>query len=307
MGKFQCENCGAAMIISEDRLTASCEYCGTTISIPDTHPEYTEAVMEKAADGTESDEIKEEHTSGHKFKLTMLLIVIVIMFISACSLIITRMVFMKNAVFHTSVTELNEAQLSWPVTGNAGLLPPPSVKTGQIISDSQDLFSADLYQVTQSAFDTYAAECREYGFDVAAEGSDSSYSAYNADGYYIDLFYWEEEGELSIYLDAPEQITELAWPSAGLAAELPKPASEYGTVMYDDPEGISVVVYVDSKAEFDHYVEECKQYGFTEDHQFYFLDDRNGWYEADHANGHHLDITYQDSYYKKMEIRLDTE
>ena len=306
MGKFQCDNCGAAMSIDEDLLTATCEYCGTTISIPDTYPEYAEAVVEKKIDEWEDQKRETENKPPFRQKIRLIVTVAVIIIITTFSIIICG-VALSISSDKSRYSKVENAEYSWPVTGNAVLLPQPLSGYGEIISDSDSHFSAVIYDVSQNDFDTYAAECREKGFDLASEGSDSSYYAYHADGYCIDLFYWEDDRELSIYLDAPEVIQEFNWPTTGLAAGLPKPISNLGKVIYEDAEEVSILVYVESKNEFDLYVEECKKYGFTEDHEYYFTDNRNGWYEADNKNGCHLDLNYSDRYYKKMEIRLDQE
>ena len=277
MRKFQCENCGAAMTIDEEGMTATCEYCGTTISIPDTYPEYTEALFEKRIEELEQENEIAEDMPPRKMIKTIIMVIIGIVLVTSVSIIACEFVLFSTSSFSEESVDIDSLEYNWPVSGNAALLPEPISENGEITSNSESHFSAVVYNVSQDEFDSYASECRENGFDIAVEGSDSSYYAYNADGYCVDLFYWKEESELSIYLDAPEEITELIWPATGLAAELPKPDSDLGRVIYEDSEGISVVVYVDSKNEFDLYVEDCKKQGYTENQEFYFMDSRNDW------------------------------
>ena len=307
MKKFQCDNCGAAMTIDDEQLTAVCEYCGTTISLPDTHPEYAEVISEKEADTWKDTYERKEMKTAPK-KIAILIIVFAwVIIIAVFGIVFMEMSMLREGFGKPVYVESGNTELNWPTIGLAAVLPEPDMENGEVFADSEEHFSASIYGAAQQDFDTYATACRKNGFDIATEGSDSSFCAYNAEGYYLDVFYWDDSGELNIYLDAPEDMMEFVWPVGGLAAKLPQPESELGRVISDDTEQISILVYVDSKNVFDNYVEECKSYGFTENHDYYFMDNKNGWYEADHKDGYHLDVSYDDRYYKKMEIRLDRE
>ncbi|MBQ2880547.1 MAG: hypothetical protein IJE27_07625 [Anaerotignum sp.] len=303
MKKFQCENCGAVLTVDDLELTATCEYCGTTVSLPDTYPEYAESVE----DGQDSEwEVCEKTSETDSRKgLRMILLMVLAVFILACGIILTVFVGMQRTYPEPYMTE--KAEYSWPTTGLAALIPAPAADYGRVEEDASEHFSSVIYDVTQAEFDSYVTDCREMGFDIEAEGSDSSFTAYRTDGSFLELYYWAEDQELSVYIDAPENMTQLFWPTDGLAAKLPKPVSKYGNVLWEDEEGISVQVYVDSKEDFEWYKDSCIQYGYTENHAYHFSDDGYGWYEAENKEGYHLDLDYEDRFYKKMYIRLEKD
>ena len=301
MKKLQCENCGAALTVNEEEWTATCEYCGTTIMLPEPSPVEE---MDKGMIYEQKTIIRSSKT-GKKLGIGITLFVIV--FILTVASIITFSVFYMIDRTNTGYYEIENAEYSWPTTGLATLIPEPATDNGKIEEDSAEHFSSVFYDVTQQDFDSYATKCKEMGFSVEAEGSDSGYSAYSSDGSLLELYYWAEEQELSVYIDAPENMAELIWPKDGLAAKLPKPASEKGNILWGDEENISIVVYMDSKEEFEQYKDSCIAYGFAENYEYSFSDQKYGWYEADNKDGYHLNLDYEDRFYKKMRIHLEKE
>ena len=203
MKKFQCDNCGAAMTIDEEQLTAVCEYCGTTISLLDTHPEYAEAISEKEANAWEETYERIEMKAAPK-KIAILIIVFAwVIIIAVFGIVFMEMSMLRDGFGKPVYVENGNTELNWPTTGLSTVLPEPAMEKGEVFVNSEEHFSASIYGATQQDFDTYVTACREIGFDIAAEGSDSSFYAYNAEGYYLDIFYWDESGELNIYLDEP--------------------------------------------------------------------------------------------------------
>ena len=74
------------------------------------------------------------------------------------------------------------------------------------------------------------------------------------------------------------------WPTTGLAAMLPDPPSEYGSVsMYST--SLSATFEKMDYDDFSAYVDSCKELGFSEN-----AAEDNTSYEADNADGHHLRV-----------------
>lgn len=89
------------------------------------------------------------------------------------------------------------------------------------------------------------------------------------------------------------------WPSVGLNQYLPIPPTEYGNIKTDDETRFNIEIYQVSSEDFEGYVKNCKEKGFTisttkTDSVFY----------AYHAEQHELDIFYWEDK-ETMDIFLD--
>lgn len=89
------------------------------------------------------------------------------------------------------------------------------------------------------------------------------------------------------------------WPSAGLNQYLPVPPTEYGDIMTDNESRFIIEIYQVSPEDFEGYVEDCKEKGFTinatrTDYNFY----------AYHAEQYKVDIFYWEGN-ETMEISLE--
>lgn len=91
----------------------------------------------------------------------------------------------------------------------------------------------------------------------------------------------------------------LVWPTSGLATMLPVPDSDKGTVVIDDIETFSADVDGWDKADYDNYVSQCVDKGFTVD----AVDDGDG-YEAYTEDGYHLSLNFYDGL-EQMDIHLE--
>lgn len=96
-----------------------------------------------------------------------------------------------------------------------------------------------------------------------------------------------------------EKSEPLGWPTSGLAAMLPKPNSDKGTVVIDNAESFDVNIDGLKKSDYDDYVEQCKDKGFTVD----AVDDGDG-YDAYTEDGHHLELSFYDGL-EQMSLRLE--
>lgn len=88
-----------------------------------------------------------------------------------------------------------------------------------------------------------------------------------------------------------------SWPSTGLAAMLPNPDSSKVDVMSNSDERLSVSVDDYTDAQYEKYVEACKQKGFTVDAK-----NTTSGYEAYAESGEHLTLRL---YSSSMDIKLE--
>ena len=98
------------------------------------------------------------------------------------------------------------AEILWPTTNEVvSRLPVPETTFGEISSEQADYFSVDLGNVTVTQFNAYVSACQEKGFTVDYSKSSGSFSAYDAEGYYVWVNYDSDNSIMDIMARAPEE------------------------------------------------------------------------------------------------------
>lgn len=105
-------------------------------------------------------------------------------------------------------TDEDYSEFIWPDSEIAQLLPIPKSNVGDIIVDRADCFMVDVSNTSKEDYDEYVKNCKENGFDVDYSGGNDYYFADNPDGYSLDLYYDDDNDELSISITEPEEESE---------------------------------------------------------------------------------------------------
>ena len=96
------------------------------------------------------------------------------------------------------------------------------------------------------------------------------------------------------------KYSEIKWPNSELASLLPVPESLIGEIDLETASSFWVTIANVSKQQFNDYVEDCKNCGFTEDYRNY-----DDWYIAKNKDGYRVSITYTERN-KEMSINLSS-
>lgn len=80
---------------------------------------------------------------------------------------------------------------------------------------------------------------------------------------------------------------EFEWPTTGLCTHLPRPDSNKGEIHFNDDEKFWIDIYDFSQSDYEHYIEECKEKGFTIDGTKTSMQ-----YEAYNEEGYYLNLMY---------------
>lgn len=177
----------------------------------------------------------------------------------------------------------------WPERGISELLPKPEFGTLDYVVDSGDSFVADLADVARSDFEGYLQACKDAGFTVDAEESGDVYDAYSSDGHALRLVYSDlSDGSLSIGLDAPIEMSSLAWPTNAPGALAPVPPSLVGKVSHDNAETYAVYIGQMGPDEYAAYVDACLSAGFNVDHSR-----SEDSFTAQDATGNSISVRYE--------------
>ena len=173
-------------------------------------------------------------------------------------------------------------------------LPEPKLHSGEIISNSDESLSIYI-KASENDYIEYVKSCIEKGYTVDSSETETTYSAFNSDGYDLSLYFSNDY--YSLHLTAPEKLGDLEWPDSGLAKMLPVPKSKTGKIKEDSSGDFIALVGDTSEDDFKAYVKGCKEKGFD-------IDYSNGddYYNAKCSDGYELEIRYKSL--KIMEISL---
>lgn len=138
-------------------------------------------------------------------------------------------------------------------------------------------------------------EAKKLGFVIDSEESTGSYRAFDDEG--CQLVIYDFGDEISVYLDAPVDFLEIAWPQSGMGALLPEPSSMLRHYYSDSNDYFSCYVGNTSKEDMQSYIDMCLNAGFDVD--YYRSNDS---FSAENENGNSLTVFYHG--FNIMEISL---
>lgn len=108
---------------------------------------------------------------------------------------------------HKAAIETSCQSITWPDGEFAKKLPTLANQKGEVYSDSSDQVSIKLCNATRSSFDSYVKDAKKMGFTVDYDKSADIYTAKDAEGNEITVFFMEDEEDgntMDITLDAPK-------------------------------------------------------------------------------------------------------
>lgn len=173
-------------------------------------------------------------------------------------------------------------------------LPEPKSNSGDIITNTSESLDIDI-KASESDYSEYVDACIEMGYTVDSDETGSMYSAYNEEGYKLDLMMLTDY--YSIKLETPEELGDLEWPDSGIAKMLPVPKSKTGKIKEDTSDSFKALVGDTSENDFKEYVKDCKEKGFDIDYN-----SSDDYFCAKCSDGYEVEITYNSL--SVMEISL---
>lgn len=164
-----------------------------------------------------------------------------------------------------------------------------NVKCFNVAENEESLSIWVKKEASKESYKDYVAQCKERGFTVDAEEDDDEYSAYNEEGYCLNVRI-SDFGDPDIYIDlhTPRTNGELVWPDHGLASLLPTPDKAKGSVTIDTASQFQAYVGEMSREDYNSYVDVCMEKGFTVDYSR-----EDDYFTADDVTGNSLRLEYQ--------------
>ena len=190
------------------------------------------------------------------------------------------------SIFRQSADNIKKYKWQDIVLGE--MLPEPSSNVTEIISNSESELMIYIHQTSVKQYSAYIKECKEMGYSKDSTDTDSSYTAFNQNGYKVSLSYDRSNKKIFIGLNAPMKTESIEWPDSDIAKLLPVPKSSVGNIYWENSNGFVIFVAETTIDNFKEYTELCSKNGFSIHYQ---KGDR--YYYADNTEGCHLSLNYK--------------
>ncbi|MBP3307888.1 MAG: DUF5067 domain-containing protein [Clostridia bacterium] len=190
------------------------------------------------------------------------------------------------------------SELEWP-TGKLGrLIPQIEGAKGEVYYENLNSLHLTIEDINENQYLDYIDDCKRKGFSTDISEDNDSFSAFNSNGYKIELSYYSSLKEISVYVYAPKEMANFDWPDSKIAKLLPQPESNYGKIEWESESGFVIYVGKTTKAEYKNYVNDVKSAGFD-------IDYRKGddYYNADNEDGYSVSLRYEG--FNTIFIRID--
>jgi len=178
-----------------------------------------------------------------------------------------------------------DEKVKWSSLGLGEYLPEPTKGQVKVGSDLEDYLALTIKDVKNSYYEKYSDLCIDKGYTIESRKTGSRYEAFNSEGYELSISYSSDD--IHITLKAPEKMENINWPTTGLGSMLPIPNSTKGKINSESSSSFRVHIGNMTMEDFNKYIEECKNKGFSED--FNKQEDR---YYAKDYKGYRLSLQY---------------
>ena len=178
-------------------------------------------------------------------------------------------------------------KIEWSNFILSSVIPEPDSLLCETINNTEKNLTLYVYKTTLTQYNNYINRCKENGFTIDIEQSNSSFYAYNSDGYKLYLYYHENEKKMTISVDSPIQLQMLDWPNTDLTRLIPIPESKLGKIEKNDEDNFIVYLGKMSKESMKNYINLCKEKGFSIEVQ-----EGDTSYSAKNNDGYKVNVEY---------------
>lgn len=203
----------------------------------------------------------------------------------------------------------NTEKIAWEDIYLGSVLPEPQSLLCEIYDNSEESLYIDIHKISSKEFVNYIDLCKANGFTIEPSHKENAFDAYNSTGFKLSLYYYEDDKQMQIQLDAPEKYDVLDWSAIDALKLLPVPQSDIGKVEESNEKETKVYVAEMTTEKFQQYVNLCIQNGFDKNINSYdktFTSQNVDGYRltAEYVGNNVVSITIQEPEY---EINLRVE
>lgn len=151
--------------------------------------------------------------------------------------------------------------------------------------------------VSYNEFEKYIASCKEMGYTVDAEKDTNTYTAYNSEGYLLEVSCYGDN--FSVELKAPlTGDPNFKWPEHELASMIPELSGKTGVVETKTEDTLKIILYDITESEIKSYISSCENSSYIVDSE-----KKDTSFNGFNADGYELIISYNEM--KAMTITLN--
>ena len=262
---MDCPECGGTMELDDEKIMLVCPFCGNRESLDSVTASRLNSIDAKATEiarikAEEAKRARKKDNSQNRGKIFKRIVgvFVALIFLSVAVTVVEDLSYdyeQKNRL---------KTEYEWPATGLAQLIPQPQETKGHIPYNSSDNFEIEV-PANEEQYLAYIEAVKQAGFTVDNDisKSDTRYEAYDVNGNHICIYLWKYNDPVSmdIELKAPMVMRDIVWPTSGVGAKLPVPASTMGSVQ-DTATNFRAVVGNTTPEGFVAYVNACLAAGF---------------------------------------------
>lgn len=192
----------------------------------------------------------------------------------------------------------NKERVKWNDTALNDVLPKPETNMFYDYNEYSFGYSVYAFNVSQKDYKNYISTLIENGYEHDSDESAGYYTAYNSNGAKVRVSYDSSDEEMYIDYDKPDEVGNIIWPKSNLVSYIPKPNSDIGKIHSESEKRFKVDVANISHDQYDEYVNQCIEKGFTIDYT------RNeNKFSGNNEEGIELTVSY--SGYKTLTIEIE--
>ena len=194
-----------------------------------------------------------------------------------------------------------EQEIVWEHAILSQNIPEMSSAVGSIKTNTKEKLMIRVLNVTPAQFTGYCSLCADAGYAIDTDETETTFCGYNNEGYYLELEYLTDLSYMIISVKAPAEMSQISWPNSAIAKLVPKPESLRGRITYDRSDYFAVYIADTTKEEYQAYVEECIDEGFSVDYEKYdtafYGDNKKGYsLTVKYTGGHVMFISIDEPY-----------
>lgn len=182
-------------------------------------------------------------------------------------------------------SSINTEKEDWSNLELSEHIPEPKKGKIRVGSDLDDWLGVTFENVSSDYYNEYKQACIDMGYTIDVNKYGDSYEAFNSEGYKLSLSYISKD--MGIILQAPEEMSQIQWPTSGVGAMIPVPSSTFGKITSDSSNTFRVTLGNTTIDDFNNYIKSCEEKGFNVD---YMKQEKN--YSAKNSEGYRLNVTY---------------
>ncbi len=175
------------------------------------------------------------------------------------------------AGFVIYVINLNTPEkLNWDLIVLSEEIPQIQSDTAQLIENTEEILEIKIIGISEDDLQNYINLCKESHFEME-ELEENGFFGVNKLSATIEITYFPNNEEMLILYTSHKKAE---WEQLKLGQYLPKIESEHISINdFDDELELSIVIYEATYEQYDNYIQECIEYGYTintQNEEYYF-------------------------------------